>query len=91
MATDLDITTLAPPTMPDHLLPAWVDYIRWAMDQEGMLYAYRLETGDQWAPARTPIDQMIDDATGRGEQFIKNFISWLNPSFWEDDDASHTP
>ena len=34
--------------------------------------------------ARTPLDQMIDDATGANAAIVSKFVSWFNENIWGD-------
>ena len=47
-----------------------------------ILEQYRIDTGDLWKPAKTPIDEMIDHATGREEAFVRAFVIWANVNIW---------
>ena len=76
------VTDLLPADTPEYMMPAWVAAIRWALAQKWVLATYRTDTGDQYKPARSPIDQMIDEATGREEAFMISFVKWFNVNIW---------
>ncbi len=61
---------------------AYVDCLHWALGCGPILEQYRAETGNKWTPGRTPLDRMIDDATGAGLGFIKAFVPWFDANVW---------
>lgn len=61
---------------------AWIGGLRFALEDDGMVTEYRQHSGDQWQPALTPIDQMVDEATGRDWVFLSSFIKWFNENVW---------
>ena len=80
-----DLLALAPEGMPEQLLPAWVVFLQYALGTPEIVATYRRETGDSWEPGRTPIERMIDEATGRDVQFLRDVIPWVNHELWGDD------
>ena len=73
----------------DHYCPthplmaqAWVDCLRWSVTEPGMVAAFQAQTGCVWTPARTPIDQMIDAATGAEEALVTQYLLWFNQNVW---------
>jgi hypothetical protein len=68
------------PYLPTHPLMqvAWVDCLRWAITEEEIIRAFRTETGCTWTPGRTPLERMIDAATGAEVSFLEAFLSWFN-------------
>lgn len=73
-----------PDTTPDYMWPAWEGCLRWALGKDEILNAFRAETGNQWHPGRTPIDRMIDKATGVDREFMVAFVAWFNENVWGD-------
>ena len=61
---------------------AWLSALRVAIGEKAILEAYREDTGDQWRPARTPIEQMIDDVVKSEKLFIESFTKWFNVNVW---------
>lgn len=73
---------LMPEDTPDYMAPAWASAVEWAIGHEHVLAQFRNETGVSWKPGRTPLDQMIDKATGAERQFIESFVAWFNIAYW---------
>jgi hypothetical protein len=61
---------------------AWVDCLRWPVTEPEMLAAFRACTGCDFTPGLTPIDRMIDEATGRQRAFVDQYITWFNENIW---------
>jgi hypothetical protein len=78
------MTSALEPYMPrDTLLQiAWVDGLRWALGEPGIVAAFREKTGNRWQPAKTPLDRMVDAATGADLEFVKAFAAWFNEHIW---------
>ena len=55
---------LRPNDAPDYMTQAWLDCIRWAIQQPEIIAWFREETGNRWSPGGTVIERMVDDATG---------------------------
>lgn len=61
----------------DHYMaPAFYGCVHWALGNDEVMAAYRLETGDQWTPGTKPIDRMIDRAVGVDFDFMQSFVNW---------------
>jgi hypothetical protein len=79
-------------TMPDDPLMAlaWRDCLSWAVGEPEILGAFQRETGTAYAAPRTPLDRMIDKATGVEEHVARAFVKWFNANVWGEDspDAS---
>ena len=78
----LAIDQLRPADTPAYMTPAWLGCIRWALIDPDIVAAFRADTGNTWTPARTPIDAMVDKATGADRDFIEQFIRWTNINVW---------
>ena len=61
---------------------AWVDCLRWSVTEPEMLAAFRADTGCDFTPGLTPIDWMIDGATGRQRAFVEQYVAWFNENIW---------
>jgi hypothetical protein len=81
MTNKADVLT---PYLPDDplLCQAWVDCLMWAVGFEPIMKRFREETGITYTPARSPIDQMIDEATGHQEHFVREFVKWFDTNVW---------
>lgn len=81
------VTDLVPDGMPADRVPAWVGGLQWAVGDTDMVNLYRADTGDQYRPAETTIDQMVDDAVDREWKFVQDFARWFNANVWGDLEA----
>src|SRR5947208_188021 len=55
---------------------AWVGSLRYALGRADVRAAFRADTGIARAPGKTPVDRMIDEATGADFAFVKAFARW---------------
>ena len=78
----LNLLDLKPTDTPDYAAPAWVSFLHWAITDVGVVAEYRAATGDMYKPSPYPLDRMIDEATGRTERFIRDFVDWVNVNIW---------
>lgn len=74
------------PFMPkeEYMWPAWVGCLHWALGEEGIMEAFRRDTGNHWKPATSAIGIMIDEGCGAPEKFIVEFAKWMNENIWGD-------
>ena len=72
------------PAMEGYMTLAWAGALLAAIETPAVLAQYREDTGDHWQPGRTPIDRMVDDATGREWMFVEAFTKWFNANVWGD-------
>lgn len=56
---------------------AFVGCLHWALGEKIIVERYREETGDNFAPARSPEARMIDQATGADIAFLQSFSDWV--------------
>ena len=61
---------------------AWVNYLRWPVTEPEMLAAFRADTGCDFTPGLTPIDLMINEATGRQRASVEPYVAWFNENIW---------
>lgn len=76
------IEDLRPADTPEYMTPAWIGCLSWAIDTPEIVEAFREESGIKWTPGRSPLDRMIDEATGADAKFIEAFIRWANVNVW---------
>ncbi len=70
------------PDSPFHAI-AWRDCLAWAIENPEIRTAFMAETRIAFPnSAQTPIDHMVDAATGRDEFVIQRFIEWFNRMIW---------
>jgi hypothetical protein len=74
-----------------YLIPAWFGCLAWALQEPDILTAFRADTGLTWTPGRTPLERMIDDATGADAAFIAAFAAWMNHNVWGEVEAIPPP
>lgn len=59
-----------------HLM-AFVDFIRWASQEERMIDDYEADTGNKVIrKKRTALERMIDQATGHDRKMAEDFVKW---------------
>lgn len=63
---------------------AWVDCLRWCCSDPMMLKLFEEHTGIKYSLPRSPIDAMIDKATGIDEHVFESFVKWFNEEVWGD-------
>jgi hypothetical protein len=79
----IDRSDVLTPFLPEpYLVPAWLDCLRWALGESGVMDAFRAETGCAWRPARTAIDRAVDLATGCEADSLRRFAAWFNANVW---------
>ena len=78
----MNIIDLKPADTPDYMIPAWLGCISFVIRQPGAVEQFRKDTGCNWQPGTTGIDRMIDKATGIEEEFVRQFVLWVNENVW---------
>lgn len=76
------ISALLPADTPEYMLPAWLGCIRYALGNPEIVAAFRHATGNKWEPGKTPLDRMIDEATGADRAWVEAFVRWVNVNVW---------
>jgi hypothetical protein len=66
----------------DVMAPAWAGFVQYAITDERVVEQFERETGVKFSVATTPIDRMIDEATGRVETDIEKFVLWVTERYW---------
>ena len=79
---NLSLLSLRPGDTPEYMTDAWLSCIHWAIQEPEIVDAFRKDTGLNWRPGRTPLERMIDEATGMDRKFIVEFIRWSNVNVW---------
>lgn len=69
---------LMPDDTPDYMLPAWIGCIRFALLEDNIRADFEKDTGMRYTPPRNVIEKMIDDSTGYNDDYIEEFIRWIN-------------
>lgn len=61
---------------------AYRDCLLWAAGDPEVMAAFSRETGTVIAQRTSPLDGMIDAATGYDAHIAKKFLSWFNENIW---------
>ena len=61
---------------------AWSGFIRYSIGNSEIINNFRKDTGNTYKPPKTAMDQMVDDATGHSDEFLDQFLGWLNKNYW---------
>lgn len=56
---------------------AFIGCLHWALGEPEILSRFRSETGNTWQPAKSPVDRMVDKATGADFNFMQEFSDWV--------------
>jgi hypothetical protein len=69
---------------------AWLGCLSWASRDADICARFKEETGKSafWMQRRTPLDAMIDKATGYEAIVISAFVDWVNTNLWGEDPFS---
>ena len=70
---------------PDNPLQAiaWRDCLMWAINSPEIRAKFTGVTGISFpTPATTPLDAMIDEATGHYREVVDRFVDWFNEWIW---------
>lgn len=76
--------SLLNPFMPDDPLMAgaWIGAFSYALGRGEIMHEFRKATGNNWTPAKSGLEQMIDDASGAEAEFFVQFAGWFNEHVW---------
>ena len=80
--TERSITVLMPTDTPAYMRDAWLSCLDWALGHPEAIAAFRQDTGILWSPGTTPLDRLIDEATGADWGFVEAFVRWANVNIW---------
>jgi hypothetical protein len=67
--------------------PGWGGCLVWAIGSKEIRDRYEAETGDHYKLSSSPIEQMIDEATGVQGEWLVNFITWMNRNIWGENEG----
>jgi hypothetical protein len=82
MAAKTKYGIIPPVDTPEYLWPAYFSALRVAIEEPVIIKAFSAETGYMWSAPKSPMDAMIDEATGYAEGYIKAFVEWFNINVW---------
>lgn len=69
------------------LAQAWADFIMWAAKQAELRAAFKTDTGRSMNRRGSPLEEMIDAATGKDSDDAMAFAVWVTRTQWGWDDA----
>jgi hypothetical protein len=61
---------------------AWRDFIYWAVSEPTIVAEFNEATGRTFKQPGTPIEEMIDEATGKDADDAEVFILWVTKNHW---------
>ncbi len=61
---------------------AFLGLIDYLIRQPGAIEEFERETGMRFKLPSSPIEQMIDSATGAQTEYIRSFICWAQKNYW---------
>lgn len=64
---------------------AWRDGLAWAIEEPEILEAFRDATGIDLVTARPPIENLVDEATGKRREDLARFVDWFTETVWSAD------
>ena len=67
---------------PPIMVHFWMDRLMDAIKDPDTLAEFREDTNCDWQPPRSPIEHMVDDASGVGFQVAKDFAKWWTAKHW---------
>ena len=75
-----------PADTPEFMGGAWAACLRWAITTPEIRAQFESETGHSpWPSAKTPLELMIDEATGTNYEYFKSFAAWHDKNIWGND------
>ena len=76
---------IKPPTnTPSYMWPAWCGSLYWAIGEPDIRAAFEKDSGLHYSEPTSPIESMIDDATGYPQKYIEAFAEWHDKHVWGD-------
>ena len=61
---------------------AWHDGVLWAFGEPKMRAAFTEQTGVDLGSARSGMDRLIDESTGKQTADLERFIEWFTATIW---------
>lgn len=63
----------------------WVGCLKWAVSEPDIVARFQAETGV--TIGRTPLDRMIDAASGNDAAVVEKFVVWFGVNVWGDENG----
>ena len=73
---------MMPADTPEYMAPAWLGCLSFASRQPEILAWFHDATGMPTTLGGSPIEQMIDEATGYDKKVITAFVQFVNANIW---------
>ena len=77
-----DLLALRPADTPAYMTEAWLSCLLSVSRSPGAREAFVHDTGYTWTPGRSPLERMVDEATGRDRAIVEAFVRWVNVQVW---------
>lgn len=61
---------------------AWTACLRYVVGSAERMAEFRADTGMNYTAPRSPLDSMIDDATGATHAYVMAIARWMNANVW---------
>lgn len=65
---------------------AWRDCLMWAFTFNPIVKQFNEDTGCTFTMGGSPIERMIDKATGADTEYCRQFVEWFNANVWGESD-----
>lgn len=62
--------------------PMWAASVLYSSRNDEIARRFQEDTGCRYRPASSPLEAMIDDATGMNERLAAQFVRWHNRYIW---------
>lgn len=76
-----------PPDTPEYAHAAWAAAMVAAVRDDGIIAAFRSDTGCTHMPGKTGLERLVDESTGFDREFAGKFCEWFNVNVWGPWDA----
>ena len=72
-----------PASTPEYMHDAWASCLQWAITTPEIRQAFERDTGHMaFTVGTSPIERMIDEATGIHYDYLKEFAKWHDENIW---------
>ncbi len=81
-STPFNLAALRPTDTPAYMTEAWLSCLLSVSRSPWALEAFAHDTGCTWTPGRSPLERMVDEATGHDQAAVEAFVRWVNVQVW---------
>lgn len=73
--------------------PVWASALQFSIGHRETLAQFTADTGLTYSAPRSPLDAMIDKATGADADAVRAFVVWFNANLWgqNEDGSAYCP